>query len=178
MTYPRTGVNFLQESIKQKTDCTIEFNHAEFSTEEVIINIVRNPKESMISWISMMDTYGDEGIKKNNFDKLINLIMVKKYINMYNFLLSRDTIFVNYKDFNNIDNLVIKLCNIVDLKVLNTEIINEEEIHKINSLKEGGYLISSKNTDLYNMYKEKFDSVDLAECYTLYKKALDRCITI
>jgi hypothetical protein len=178
MTYPRTGVNFLQESIKQKTNHNIEFNHAEFSTEEIIINIVRDPKESMISWISMMDTFGDKGIKKNNFDKLVNLIMIKKYINMYNFLLSRDTVFVNYKDFNNIDNLIIKLCNLIDLKVVNTKTINIKQIDSINSLKEGGYLTSSKNTDIYNIYKKKFQNVNLLECYDLYNRALDKCIKI
>jgi len=182
VTYPRTGVNFLFEAIKFKTGVEIEDGrHQEVTHQQNIINVVRDPKESMISWISMADDYEDPNIKNNTFDSLVKVILETKYIKMYNFLLSRDTIFINYKDFSKIDSVIEYICNKLGLEIINNQPINQEEIHKINRVKlkdEGGYLLTSKDTAKYQEYKEKIDSLDLSKCYDLYYKALDRCIKL
>jgi len=181
VSYPRTGVNFLSNAIEFKTGVKIKYTHSHHVDDKVILNIVRDPKDSMISWISMMDHHGDKGVKNNDLNSLIEVIAKNKYISMYKFLLSLDTIFINYHDFNNIDKLIYSISNILNISC-NDKKINKEEIYQSINSKENfishGYLVTSKSTNEYLYYKDKIDKIDISECYDLYYKALDRCIKL
>jgi hypothetical protein len=181
VSYPRTGVNFLSNSIEIKTGVKIKYTHSHHVDDKIILNIVRDPKDSMVSWISMMGSHGDPGVKNNDFNSVIEVIAKNKYISMYKFLLSLDTIFINYHDFNNIDKLIYTISNILNLPYKDT-LIDKKQIYSSINSKENfiskGYLITSKNTEGYLDYKEKISEIDLSECYDLYYKALKKCIKL
>jgi len=179
ISYPRTGVNFITEAIKMQTGVEVLYSHDEYIEDDNIINIVRDPVESISSWIAMAIYREDPGVLNNKLENVVNVIAKNKYINMYRDLLKNpNTIFVNYKDFSNPEQLIQKLC-----KILNLEIINELDIDKIKEINSnkvqlltGKYLITSKNVseyeNIYNMVKE----FDFSEIYNLYYEALSRCI--
>jgi hypothetical protein len=179
LSYPRTGVNFLCKAIEHKTGTYIPYNHDTYTNEEVILNIVRDPKESMSSWLAMSDKNEEHIIKNNSIDKVIDVITKNKYINMYKFLLSKNTIFINYKDFKKIDELIKKLSEILNLDY-NDNAISIEKINQSNQEQYGeiGYLLTSKHNPKYQEYKDQIDKTDLSECYELYNQALTRCIKI
>lgn len=172
ITYPRSGVNFLSNAIALKTIVRIKYSHEEYTDDNVILNIVRDPVESFTSCAAMNDFNKDINAE-------INVYAKNKYINMYKFLLSKDTIFINYKDLSQIDNLVEKISEILklrcDLKPLNVDLaklVYEPEQYP------GWYYSTSKKNPKYKEYNKIIKSLDLSECYDLYYKALNRCIKI
>lgn len=178
LSYPRTGVNFLCKAIEYKTKVRIDYNHETYTNENIVLNIVRDPKESITSWITMSNMNQERALKNNNIDNLVKTIAKNKYISMYKFLLSRDTIFINYKDLKEIDKLIDAISKKLDIPCSKIP-IDKEEIDKLN---EGqryvGYHLTSKKSLKYNQYKKEIDQIDLSECYNLYYKALNRCIKI
>lgn len=182
ITYPRTGVNFMVEAIKMQTGLEIKYSHIEFfEGDDLLINIVRDPSESIASWISLAIFREDSVIKNNDLNSVVNLRAKNKYINMYNFLLSNNnTIFINYKDFLNIDELMIKLCDILNINIVNKldiDKVNDIVLEKSNRLK-AKYLLTSKKEEQYIEIYNKIKKIDLTECYDLYNQALDKCIKI
>jgi hypothetical protein len=182
LTYPRTGVNFLIGAIKIQTGIDIKYSHSEFiEKDDLLINIVRDPIDSIASWISMAMFRNELAIKNNEIEDAVNIIAKPKYIKMYNFLLSKEnTVFINYQDITNADRLVEKLCAILDLKIIkqtNTEEINNRNLDKSKHY-DANYLITSKTQPQYLEIHEKLKSVDFSQIYNLYNKALGKCIKI
>jgi hypothetical protein len=191
ITYPRSGVNFVTEAINLQTGIKISYQHdfVEFywdnnrvdkdvdESEDVIITIVRDPKDSMVSWLSMQYELNDTPLINNGFTKIIKSKSIPKYKKLYNKLLSfNNVIFINYDDLYNINDLLQNLYKILNLKVIDDSL----DIDRINTKNKtvNDYLITSKDSFKYKEYKNIISNIDLSECYDLYYKALDKCIKI
>lgn len=191
ITYPRTGANFMSRVIYFQTNVNIPIQHgfldvysggAKFdkkvnNSEDIIINIVRDPKDSIISWASMVYDQDEELLIKNGFKKLVKTNYITKYKKLYQeLLLLNNVVFIDYEDLSNIKKLLESLYIILNLKAIN----NDVDINKINEINKTieNYLVSSKNSTKYKEYKETIKDIDLLECYDLYNKALNRCIKI
>jgi hypothetical protein len=191
ITYPRSGVNFVTEAINLQTGIKISYQHdfVEFywdnnkvdkdvdESEDVIITIVRDPKDSMVSWLSMQYELNDTPLINNGFTKIIKSKSIPKYKKLYNKLLSlNNVIFINYDDLYNINDLLQNLYKILNLKVIDDSL----DIGRINTKNKtvNDYLITSKDSFKYKEYKNIISNIDLSECYDLYYKALDKCIKI
>jgi hypothetical protein len=193
VTYPRSGVNFITTAIEQQTGQKIQYQHG-FSlgkrgsfidrhvdeSEDYIINIVRDPKESMVSWLSMQYEVNDENLIKNGYEKILNANFIPMYIKMYEKLLSlNNTVFINYKDFDKIDKLLLKLYEILKIIPTTSDLVNKNIVDDQNlKLKESGYILSSKKTIKYLEIFSYIEYQNLSLCYDLYYKALDRCIKL
>jgi hypothetical protein len=182
VTYPRTAVNFMIGAINMQTGVNIKYTHDQFiDKDELLINIVRDPLESIASWISLAIFRNDHALQHNKLESVVHLIAKNKYINMYNFLLSKkDTVFINYKDIANIEKLMIKLCDILELKIINELVIddvNKKNLDRSNYLN-AKYLITSKTRPEYEDIYNKLKDIDFTDLYTLYNRALDRCIKL
>jgi hypothetical protein len=193
ITYPRSGVNFITKAIEQQTGQKIQYQHS-FSAgewmgflhknvdelEDYIINIVRDPKESMASWLSMQYEVNDENLIKNGYEKILKANFIPMYIKMYEKLLSlNNTVFINYKDFNKIDKLLLKLYKILKIIPITNDLVNKNIVNNENlKLRESGYILSSKKNIKYLEIFNYIEYQNLSLCYDLYYKALDRCIKL
>jgi hypothetical protein len=192
ITYPRSGVNFITKAIEQQTGQQIQYQHSfnagewigfkdrEINkSEDYIINIVRDPVESMASWLSMQYEVGDTPLIKNGHEKILKAKSIPKYINMYHKLLSlNNVVFINYNDFNRIDKILLKLYEILNIETIKNETINKDFIDSENLKLGSKYLLSSKTTPRYLEVLDTIKNYDLFKCYELYYQALDRCIKI
>jgi hypothetical protein len=182
VTYPRTAVNFMIGAIRIQTGVDIKYTHAEFvDTDDLLINIVRDPVESIASWLSLAIFRNDHVLKNNKLESVVGLIAKSKYTNMYNFLLSKeDTIFINYKDIDNIEQLMKKLCDILKLEIINELVVDDVNKRNLDKSKhfDAKYLITSKTHPEYEEIYNKIKHIDFTELYALYNRALDRCIKL
>lgn len=192
ITFPRSGVNFITTAIKYQTGVSIGYQHDFYAaagkgettrlidhSEDYIINIVRDPAESMASWISMQYQFNDEPLIDNGYIKITKAKHIPKYINLYRKLLSyNNVIFIDYADLrDNTQQILNKLYKILNLKANNMELSNIKEILANNMINQE-YLSTSKNINNYQDILDTLKIMDLSKCYTLYRKALSRCIKI
>jgi len=179
ITFPRSGVNFLSNAIELKTKFHIKYSHETYTDEDIILNIVRNPKKSFTSWLAMKDRNIKTSQIKNDTINLINKYAKNTYIDMYKFLLSKDTIFINYHNLSQIDKLVEKISEILKIPC-DTKPLDLDEARKVyeSKLHKGTYYVTSKENPKYEEYKKYVDDMDLSECYDLYYQALDRCFKL
>ena len=176
ISYPRTGVNFITTAIEQQTGIKIPYQHTLDTDEKTILNIVRDPKESITSWIAMQYFLKDPMLFNNTNNQIINNFAIPRYIKMYDFLLNNNAIFINYKDYDKIDILLPKLYDILKLTPIK-DAVNSDQVHQKNSsLKD--YLITSKNQEKYEVIKQDIENSDLRKCYEKYYIALDKCIIL
>jgi hypothetical protein len=192
ITYPRSGVNFITKAIEQQTGHIIKYQHSFNAgewigyrdrqvdeSEDYIINVVRDPVESMASWLSMQYEVKDNSLINNGHAKMLKAKSIPKYINMYRQLLSlNNVIFINYKDFSQIDKLLLKLYEILNIKIIKNESIDKNLIDNENLKLGDKYLLSSKKNPTYLEVMDTLKDYDLSKCYELYYKALDRCIKL
>jgi hypothetical protein len=189
ITYPRSGVNFITRAMSQQTGIPIHYQHSFDAgqhtdkeidgTEDCLINIVRDPKESMASWISMQYEGEDKDLIKNGHEKMLRARIIPRYIKMYDRLLSfNNVIFINYKDFDQIDKLLFRLYETLNIVPLNNNKIDKTFINNENLKINEKYLLSSKNTSKYLEILKSLSNYDLSECYDLYHMALERCLKL
>lgn len=194
ITFPRSGVNFITTAIKHQTGVTINYKHDFYNeseneklttlideSEDYIINIVRDPIESMASWISMQYNFDDHPLIVNGYVKVTRAQHIPKYINLYKKLLSyNNVIFINYKDLKEHTQLVLNnLYKVLDISIINNELdLDDIKQYIENNMKSEPYLYSSKNNDQYLEIKNTLNNMDLSECYAIYHQALDKCIKI
>jgi hypothetical protein len=190
ITYPRSGVNFITRAMMNQTGLAIHYQHSfdgrqhtekdVDESEDYIVNIVRDPKESMASWISMQYEGEDNDLIKNGHKKMLKARIIPRYIKMYEKLLSfNNVVFIDYKDFNQIDKLLSKLYKVLQITPITNEPVNKTIVDNKNlELGEDGYLLSSKKTTRYLEILKDIEDQDLSACYDLYHKALARCIKL
>jgi hypothetical protein len=176
ISYPRTGVNFITTAIEQQTGVKIPYQHTIDTKESKLLNIVRDPKESIVSWMTMQYFLDDPILHNNSHNKIIKNFAIPKYVKMYDFLLKNDVVFINYKDYDKIDVLLLKLYEILDISPTKNAILHEEIDKQNSSLKD--YLITSKNQDRYQEIKEDIEHIELDTCYQYYDLALKRCLSL
>lgn len=174
ISFLRTGGNFLIQKIFHETGTRIVYTH-KLIEDDLIINIVRNPIDSMISSISMDQTI-NFNTKKENYIWYTTMALIPYYKKMYNTLLNSNNkvIFIKYEDLNN-ELLFDKLYKILNLPVTNHH-IDFNFIEKSKLIE--NYQVTSKPNKNYENIRNSLSDVDFAECLTLYRDALQRCLVI
>lgn len=194
VTFPRSGVNFITTAIEHQTGVSIHYQHDFYAasgkgqatrlideSEDYIINIVRDPVESMASWISMQYNFDDHPLINNGYLKVTKAQHIPKYINLYKKLLSyNNVIFINYNDLKEKPQLVLNhLYDILKLKVNTSKLDLSDIKNKISQkMEDHPYLSSSKLMPDYEEIKETISLINLSECYSLYYQSLEKCIKI
>jgi hypothetical protein len=185
ISYPRTGANFLSQAIEQQVGISIPVTHFLEEPVEVILNILRKPEDSIASMITMgilankytnNRKYYYSNINKNNIDQEI-YHLIKYYLTMYNFLLRKNTIFINYNDFNNINTLLSKLYEKINIEAYNIKPIDNFELKKKLQLGKD-YLITSKESGQYEIVLEILSKHNFDQCNKLYYDLLQKSMTI
>jgi hypothetical protein len=174
MGFGRNAGNFLIHKIHHETGANIIYTHS-LVEDDTIINIVRDPLDSIASRISMNQTIIFD-IKRENYIQYAENELIPYYKKVYNLLLEskNKVIFIKYEDINN-PLLFDKLYKILGLSIINYQ----KDFNFTESSKPiKNYQITSKYNQNYENIKNTLLNLDLLECYNLYYKALDRCIKL
>lgn len=168
ITYPRSGSNFFAEYFNQLTGTHIPRSHdIDYARGRKIITIVRNPLECMTSRVAMICQ--TENI--TNFSDLPNVLGkdIEDYSEFYSRIILEADIFIDYERF--IGNTKEVMSTTLDK--LNISYQMADYIQTLDKVK--GYLISSKDTSLYNSIKDHYEKQDNKSLFELYSKALSLC---
>lgn len=171
ISFPRSGGNFLLDYIKSQSRIKISYQHHTDTSKKIIMSIVRDPIDSLASLITMQYFFGGKLLLTNKLEDVVTNFSIPHYLNLYNFLLSKDTIFINYKDFSDMDKLMPKLYNKLNIKNYSYD----DDMDEPGGI-DKGYLATSKNQENYEEVKNILKNINMDKCYDVYKKALDRCI--
>jgi hypothetical protein len=168
ITYPRSGSNYFAEYFNQLTGTHIPRSHdVEYSRGRKIITIVRNPIDCMASRVAMICQ--TENI--TNFSDLPDVLGkdIEDYSGFYNKIILEADIFIDYGKF--IKNTKEVMSTTLDK--LNISYKMTDYIQTLDKVK--GYLISSKDTELYNSIRDHYEKQDNTSLFDLYNKALRLC---
>ena len=184
VSYPRTGANFLAKCIKEQTNLDIPVTHF-LEDAKYIINIVRRPEDSIASLVTMGIEANKYDIKKkyqytnapkSSIDQEI-YHLINYYNIMYDFLIKHNAIFIKYEDFNNINLLMLKLYQKLDINFSSIKEINSVDImSKLNLGSE--YLLTSKESHKYTEVLDIMSGHDFDSCNTRYYSILNKCIDL
>lgn len=171
-TYPRSGVNFLINHIANNFDLSFCYTHkTPINKNNNIITIIRNPKESIASWISMglhFDYYEDR-YKDTNVKEYIDGA-IKKYIMFYEYIYKSADHIIKFENLiNNPKEEILKISQKFNIEV-NKDILPSEVTDDV----ENGRISSSKDTMFYNFVLEQLDSYDLILCNKKYNDILTK----
>jgi hypothetical protein len=172
--FGRNGGNFLIHKIYHETGANIAYTHT-LVEDDIIINIVRNPLDSISSRISMNQTINFD-IKKEDYIKYTKSEWIPYYKKVYEVLLKskNKVIFIKYEDLNN-PLLFNKLYQILNLSIIN----HKKDFNFMESSKPiKNYQITSKHNPNYENIKNTISELDFSPCSTLYNEALKKCIVI
>jgi hypothetical protein len=165
LSFPRSGSNFLQSYILQKTDVLCNSIHdSHLANNLPILTVLRKPEDSFRSALSMHRFYKD---KEPNIDSLC-----KSYILMHNYSMENKAIFINFDDLIKTPEKVIWHIS----KKFNLFINNKEYKNQLIDKKHLNHLSSSANVDGYN--EITFLEKDIKHCNELYKDLLLKCIKV
>lgn len=168
ITYPRSGSNYFAEYFKQLTDMHIPKSHdIEYARGRKIITIVRNPIECMASRTAMI--YETENI--NSFIELSDILGgdIEDYLEFYKKIILKADIFIDYEKF--IANPKETMSNVLNKLDISYNMVDYTQTLGKNS----GYIISSKNTFLYDSIRDHYEQQDNSLLFDLYNKALSLC---
>jgi hypothetical protein len=168
ITYPRSGSNYFAEYFYQLTGSYISKSHnVDHSMGKKIITIVRNPLDCMASRTAMICE--TESIK--NFLDLPNILGkdIEDYLDFYRKIILEANIFIDYENFiNNPKETMSKVLEQLDIPYKMTDYNQTLD-------KKSGYLISSKDTLIYELIKNHYKKQDNRSLFEVYKKALNLC---
>lgn len=168
ITYPRSGSNYFTEYFNQLTGMHISKSHdIDYARGRKIITIVRNPVDCMTSRTAMICE--TENIK--NFLDLPEVLgkNIEDYLSFYKRVILEANIFIDYEKF-------IKKPEEIMSNVLEQLNIPYKMTDYTQTLdKKNGYLISSKDTSLYDLIISHYQKQDNKPLIDLYNKALSLC---
>jgi hypothetical protein len=167
ITYPRSGANYLQTLIFNKTGEHIVYSHTidlENSDNSVIISIARDPFDSIHSHMTMKKHYYPEESFSN--------LYTNHYNDIYNFSYENAGIVIDYNDLVQKPQVVVdRVCQMLGLK--------ETLVHEPWALadnKENDYLVSSRTSKEYS--NKHFNVEDVNACYDAYHNLLSKAIDL
>lgn len=181
-TYPRCGSNFL--CLRLISNFGFEFGssmiktHSTTKTGDLVVSIVRNPLESVLSIVAMESS----ALNKGNLDKLITKA-IEEYINFYKYL-TEDFIGKIYSYdalINTPDSVVYSIgkhleipyidspenISFVETKKYNYEIYtNDKKVAMVHN-----FIPSSTALEKYESIRDMVRKYDLSEAFRLYEIA-------
>lgn len=166
ITYPRSGANYLQNLLINKTGELVPYSHTidlANIDNAVIISIARDPFDSIHSHVTMKRHYYPE--------QSFNKSYIDQYKEVYGFAYENAEIIINYNDLIQKPQEVLeRVCSILGL----VESLDNKKIQTLADNKKFDHLVSSKTSSLYD--QKHFKIEDIEECYEPYKKLLSRAI--
>jgi hypothetical protein len=169
VTYPRSGSHYFDREFYKKAKFHIERSHAvnhlfdaNHNKEKIIVTIVRDPKDSILSLISLKQFY--------NFTIEDINELISNYILLYSFLYEHADYIIDFND-------LITYPEIVVDKMINILNINEDNyktfVTKTN-YNSRNFLESAKGVPGYG--ETELDDFNLGACYYYYNKILSKRI--
>jgi hypothetical protein len=180
-TYPRSGktyftycfnLNFLEE---------IPYTHLYTEQESVldmydeVITIVRNPKDAIVSFITMEIYYFDSIKKiyeedKDLFVKEYIQNRIEEYYSFHQTMLKRATMIIDFEYLKNNPSSVM-----IDVgKKLNIELKNNIFKDLVIDNKKLKFLKTSKSSNIYNDIEFIVSNMNLEKCLNIYKLLLNK----
>jgi hypothetical protein len=176
VTFPRSGSHYFDKLVYEKEGIHIEKSHSvdllfDKNNNKIrkIITIVRDPKDSITSFISLEEQRGRRTLF---FQNLRIHQMMSEYVTINNFLYENADYVIDFNDLLIHPDLVIK-------KIIELLEINKEDYKNFNTTKDEypkTYILSSKNLSSYD--KNILDNFNMDLCYFYYNKMLERKIII
>ena len=178
LTYPRSGLTWLEWNIKKNTDLDGTFIHYHMGYYDhqamnyPIITTVRNPIDC-ISSVSVQQE--PHGIPANAWIKYFN----KQYVEHYEFVLKNAKMFFTFDDvINNSDSVIKHICDEFGGLCINNDMKFENYTKWHEASQDPRKLVTSKNEKNYDSAKEYLSTLDLSRHWELYSEALLRCVKI
>lgn len=169
ITYPRSGSNYFAEYFKQLTGIYIAKSHdVDYARGRKIITIVRNPIDCIASRAAMF--YETANVEEFvDLSKVLDKLDIEDYSKFYTRIISEADIFIDYESF--IKSPKETMSNVLDKLDIPYEMINYTQTLS----NKNGYMISSKETFLYDSIKNHYEQQDNQSLFDLYNKALSLC---
>jgi hypothetical protein len=140
-----------------------------------IVTIVRDPVESITSWVSMELHYQDlDPTRQNQNIHFYIDDAVRKYIMFYSYALKHVDIFFNYIGINDKVNDYIDYLS----DTLGIEKLTDEYEDLIYDEIDNRHIVTSKNSKYYDAILFAVGRTDLSRCEDLYQQALSRCVAL
>lgn len=164
-TYPRSGQHLLRENIIQrfKIDNFMWTHKIEKNLNNKLITISRNPIDSIVSWVAMINYYN----KDENFLKTIKHAQLE-YNFFYSYILDYVNVIINYNHLNTEMEKIIQYIG----RSFNLTPNNNTVNLNIKNEKENKHLVSSKQNLKYDFIYKIVENTDLSKEFVLYKETL------
>lgn len=168
ITYPRSGANYLQNLLFNKTGKHIPYSHTiDYINEDnsIIIAIARDPFDSIHSHVTMKKHYYPE--------QSFNHSYVAHYNDIYTFSYHNADIVIDYRELiKNPDKVLLSVCSVLGFE----ENSGSHALEILSDKKEIDYLVSSKTSKEYK--NKHFTIEEISDCYEPYHKLLSRAIDL
>jgi hypothetical protein len=170
LTFPRSGSVFFMKSTQIPQ---IEQTHSvsDIKTQEYgVIGIVRDPIESLTSYVAMLDYFNKPIIPEYNSVFEEKQRWIDHYKEVYSYYVNSKCFLILNEDLRNYPektvNGILEKFNLFN------------SFNKTNSknLPDGQYIPTSKNTKNYAKIMKMFKEENLEELYTLYNMAKEKAI--
>jgi hypothetical protein len=176
VTFPRSGSHYFDELLYKKEGIHFDKSHSidllfdkNNNKTRKIITIVRDPKDSIISYRAIEEINNSSRVSWQNIR--LHQIM-SEYITLNNFLYEHADYVIDFNDLIlHPDDVIKKIIELLEIKKEDYENFN-----KMPHIYEKTYLPSSKKILSYN--KNILDDIDMGLCYFYYNKMLERKIII
>jgi hypothetical protein len=176
VTFPRSGSHYFDELIYKKEGIHFDKSHSvdllfdkNNNKTRKIITIVRDPKDSIISYRAIEEINNSSRVSWQNIR--LHQIM-SEYITLNNFLYEHADYVIDFNDLIlHPDDVIKKIIELLEIKKEDYKNFN-----KMPHIYEKTYLPSSKKILSYN--KNILDDIDMGLCYFYYNKMLERKIII
>lgn len=174
-TFPRSGSTFLYKNLLNYIDTNRVAKHhsidmVEFLENVTIVTIVRNPKDSFSSMMTMkFNTVKDNNKYDFIYEKefLYLYELYAKHLNFYLNNLDKITVFKFEEVIEDVHRVIRLVLNIPN----NTNNQNYTTVFPENSSKDG-FLNTSKNNENYKNFINFINTKDLSPLYDLYNKLI------
>jgi hypothetical protein len=159
IAYPRSGTHYLQNLILRYSSKKITFSHYPVTENNFIITVIRDPFDSIQSFVAMKKYYNPETYNETDY--------LDYYVELYKYLDHNASLVIDYNDLINFPEKTTKtVCDLLGLKRTPLE-------YKMHGNKKAiEYLVSSKTVEEYN--EEYFKIEDMDDCYKEYHNLLSK----
>jgi hypothetical protein len=162
LTFPRSGSVFFMNATSLP-GLSRTHDPKEIPKDSQVIGILREPEESIASYMAMLNYFGAPIDAKQ---------LIESYGVVYKYYLSTNCILILNEDLKNNPKEII---NKIFEPLGRFNVFNEE---KSKQLPKENYLKSSKEIAGYKEILEKINFMDLSEIRMLYKKAKEKAVRV
>lgn len=167
LTFPRSGSSALEKYLLQKSGAKIYKTHRITEcSDKRIITIIRDPMDSMTSFIAMTLHYFPNIEGTEQWNQIFgNLSWTGIFNEIYGYLINNADLVIHYDDLMKSPEKVMDILN----DYLNINFIDKDAVITLGDDNPAGkYLATSTTSPVYNIAKEKAQNLDMSSCYEKY----------